>query len=125
MKKISKNVIFYRIVLLVFAVLGCVSTKTPEVLVEEPQEEPQEDEKVYSQEDEQEDNQEDEQEHTQEDPHLLTCPVSISPVVHSNYVTVLFAFADESTYYIQCQLIAKEEVLPSELSLRQSIINNN
>ena len=40
-------------------------------------------------------------------------------------MTVLFAFADESTYYIQCQLIAKEEVLPSELSLRQSIINNN
>ena len=41
-----------------------------------------------------------EQEHTQEDPHLLTCPVSISPVVHSNYVTVLFAFADESTYIV-------------------------
>lgn len=40
MKKISKNVIFYSIVLLVFIVLGCVSTKTPEVLVEEPQEEP-------------------------------------------------------------------------------------
>ena len=40
MKKISKNVIFYSIVLLVFTVLGCVSTKTPEVLVEEPQEEP-------------------------------------------------------------------------------------